>query len=97
MHDTLTMEIFSPLVNEEFNVYIGDTALSARLLEVTPLRASRDDPDHQAWSLVFQFPPQQLFDQGTYEFEHADTGRMAVFVVPIGQDENGVRYQAIFN
>jgi len=97
MHNNLTMETFSPLVNEEFNVYIGDRALPVRLLEVTPLKGSGDNQEHQAWSLVFQFPPQRLFDQGTYEFEHSDTGRLAIFVVPIGQDENGVRYQAIFN
>ena len=97
MRDTLTMETFSPLVNAEFDVHIDDNVLPVTLLEVTPLNGPGDSPDRQAWSLVFQFPPQQLFDQGTYVFEHADTGSLAIFVVPIGQDENGVRYQAIFN
>lgn len=97
MHDTLTMDAFSQLVNEEFSVYLRDTVLAATLLEVTPLTSSSSNLERQAWSMVFQFPPEQLFDQGTYEFEHANTGRLAIFIVPIGHDEKGVRYQAIFN
>ena len=97
MHDTPTMEAFSQLLDEEFGVYLGDRVLPATLLEVAPLTGSSSSRERQAWSMVFQFPPGHLYDQGTYEFEHASTGRLAIFIVPIGQDEKGVRYQAIFN
>jgi hypothetical protein len=35
--------------------------------------------------------------QATYRLEHATLGAMDVFLVPIGQDREGVRYEAIFN
>ena len=93
----VTMDTFRSLLNEDFTVRIENVSLSAALLEVTPLSHSNESPAHQSWSLVFRFPPRHLFNQGTYEFEHPDTGRLAIFVVPIGEDEKGVRYQAIFN
>jgi len=50
----------------------------------------------QGFSLVFQTPPGEAISQGTYEFAHEGLGRMQIFVVPIGADDEGMRIQAIF-
>jgi hypothetical protein len=39
----------------------------------------------------------QYFEQGTYPIIHPDKGEIPVFLVPIGPDEFGMRYEAVFN
>lgn len=97
MSQTITMDTFLPLIEENFSVHLGDKTIPATLLEVTPLGEPEDSGERSGWSMVFQFPPHQLYNQGIYEFEHAGIGSLAIFVVPIGEDSDGVRYQAIFN
>ena len=35
--------------------------------------------------------------QRTYRMEHAEIGTFEIFLVPIGPDEKGLRYEAVFN
>lgn len=35
--------------------------------------------------------------QGTFELEHEKLGTFPLFLVPIGPDHQGFRYQAVFN
>jgi hypothetical protein len=35
--------------------------------------------------------------QGTFELEHESLGQLQIFLVPIGIDSRGIRYQAVFN
>jgi hypothetical protein len=38
-----------------------------------------------------------ILEQRTYEVEHQDMGLFALFLVPIGPDDEGMRYEAVFN
>ncbi len=35
--------------------------------------------------------------QGTFDLEHDQIGSFALFLVPIGPDAEGMRYEAVFN
>ena len=68
------------------------------LIEVKPLTpagagVAREDP----FSAVFRGGPGSPADQKIYTLENEDLGRMELFLVPIGPDEVGMRYEAIFN
>ena len=51
----------------------------------------------EAFSLVFLGPPGWILPQRTYDFEHDGLGRFPLFVTAIGMQEDGVRYEAVFN
>ena len=68
------------------------------LIEVKPLTppgagVARKDP----FSAVFRAGPASPAEQKIYILENEDLGRMELFLVPIGPDEVGMRYEAIFN
>lgn len=48
-----------------------------------------------AFRLEFTGPPQPVLPQATYPL-HGAGQTHDIFIVPIGQDEDGVRYEAIF-
>jgi len=49
------------------------------------------------FSLTFRCAEPQALVQGHYHFAHDGMGKPEFFLVPIGRDEAGVIYQAIFN
>ncbi len=61
----------------------------------------RTDPGGElsTYALVFRAPPRRAAHapQGTYRLTHAELGTLEVFLVPIGPDAGGMRYEAIFN
>ncbi|MGH8581344.1 MAG: DUF6916 family protein [Gammaproteobacteria bacterium] len=93
MLDTLTMEHWAQCLNEPFA--IGDR-LALRLVSVQPLGCSRPDAHRSAYSLVFLGPMQPLLPQRIYSLCHSRLGTLAIFLVPIGPERDGMRYEAIF-
>ncbi|MCG8428173.1 MAG: hypothetical protein MI754_12525 [Chromatiales bacterium] len=96
MTDMLTQDFFSALLNKTFDVQTTTGAVEAELIEVAAL-PNHQEQSRENWSLVFEFKTDDIYEQGTYTFQHEDDDEIAIFIVPIGQDEKGVRYQAIFN
>jgi hypothetical protein len=40
--------------------------------------------------------PHDLLPQRIYRLEHDELGALDLFLVPIGRDDSGVRYEAVF-
>ena len=49
------------------------------------------------FSLLFRGQPDSVLSQGIYRMNHADIGALELFLVPIGPDAEGMRYEAILN
>jgi hypothetical protein len=62
-----------------------------KLIEVRSIQNS------DSFSLLFVGPPENFLHQHTYKFEHKDMGAFDLFIVPVGQRDEGFVYQAIFN
>jgi hypothetical protein len=103
MLETMTYELFAPHAGETFRLYAnaGDS-LDVELIEVTPLNpitvppASQGAPRRLPFSLVFRGPREMLLPQHIYRIEHEQLGSFELFIVPIGPDQAGMRYEAIF-
>ncbi|MDQ1816884.1 hypothetical protein RBA41_26625 [Massilia sp. CCM 9210] len=54
-------------------------------------------PGHVGFSLMFRGPLQPQLEQMTYLLGTADAGTFPLFIVPVGRDQAGMQYQAIFN
>ncbi|HVS40436.1 MAG TPA: hypothetical protein VMS17_33065 [Gemmataceae bacterium] len=72
------------------------SALELELVEVTMMRGA-SDPRGRPFSLLFRGPAAPLLPQRIYAMEHERLGRLEIFIVPIGRDAAGVRYEAVFN
>ena len=89
---------FSERVGDVFRVVEPAAELELTLIEATDL--SREDapgPRRRPFSLIFRGPLRPLLVQRIWPLEHAALGRLEMFIVPIGPDEKGMRYEAVFN
>ena len=94
--DQLTHSSFAPHVGDVFRADIDSAdGVELRLVEATalPLRG----PGREPFSLVFRGPLEVPLPQGIYPLEHETLGRLELFLVPIGPDDEGLRLEAIFN
>jgi len=50
----------------------------------------------EPFALLFRGPMKPLLPQRMYEFRFDGLGPLEIFIVPVGPDELGMRYEAIF-
>lgn len=90
-----TVETFTPLVGEAFALEVEPgSKVEVRLAEAT----GRELPGapRAPFSLVFTGPAEPMLRQGSRRLEHPSLGAFDLFLVPIGRDERGVHYEAVF-
>jgi len=93
---SFTIETFAPLVREMFRIHPeGASPLDAELISAEPY-GGQAAGGRAPFSIVFRGPPQPVLSQMTYRIEHAVLGSFDLFIVPIGPDETGMRYEAVF-
>jgi hypothetical protein len=99
--DWLTYDHFARRAGERFDVAVTDgPALAMVLAEATEsTEAGGRGPDGQErrqFSLVFRGPAEPVLRQGSYGLSHQELGELELFLVPIGPDAEGMRYEAAF-
>jgi hypothetical protein len=100
--DEVTQATFAPLVGTRF--VAPASAASVVELELIqaqalPIHAGRDKqkPQRAPFALVFRGPREFVLPQRIYRLEQAGFGALEIFLVPIGPDQTGQRYEAVFN
>ena len=71
--------------------------VAVELIEVTSLARNAAPAPDRPFSLIFRGLRTPVLPQRMYLVEHERLGGHLLFLVPIGPDEHGMRYQAIFN
>ncbi len=96
----LTHADFEPHVSTPFTIHYN--AADELEVQLASVRAhgqqSESEPAGQRrpFSLLFQSTIQQYLPQGTYRIAHAALGELHLFIVPIGPNATGMRYEAVF-
>ena len=91
----LNSRIFSECLHTPFQVEIpGAEPLTIELFAVEEKNYS---PQLEQFSIMFHGPANRFLPQATYPVEHAKLGKFLLFLVPVGPDEHGMCYQAVFN
>lgn len=94
----VTYETFEPCLDQPFRIWRGDIEpLTVTLAEVTRLGVF--DPkrtDRQSFALLFLGPMEPILSQTTYVLDHEGLGALEMFLVPLGPNHRGMRYEAIF-
>ena len=96
-----TYDDFADRVGEEFRVRVPDGhSLTLVLSEVEArTQAVTAHPEGTAprqFSLIFHGPSAPQLSQGTWVLDHDEIGELALFLVPLGPDAEGPRYEAAF-
>lgn len=98
MADSLTLSTFAPLVGQKFLVMSDNPdKTELELIEANELPVRGNAPRQDSFSLVFRAAKDCGLWQGTIQLEHASIGTTDLFMAPIGEDEEGMYFQALFN
>jgi|BogFormECP03_OM2_1039629.scaffolds.fasta_scaffold24555_1 hypothetical protein len=92
MVEKVTLSDFAPHLHTRFRV-IQAADYELELAEIT------DDSNAQLeqFSLIFNGSPSSWLLQGMYRLTHPQLQECELFLVPIGPDAAGMRYQAVFS
>jgi hypothetical protein len=63
---------------------------------VTELGADPQDAPRRAFSIILRASKEIVLPQRIYRVEHAALGALDLFLVPLGPDQEGMRYEAVF-
>lgn len=94
MLDELKHGDFAGQLNTKFRVVEAEEPLEIELIEVSEPKSGGSQ---EYFSLYFQSGKDKFLPQKLYDLEHETLGRGLIFLVPIGADDKGVRYEAVFN
>jgi hypothetical protein len=93
--ESLTQESFAENLNTKFRLPgPSGEPLELELIEVTsgkPLEGT------ERFSLVFRGSLNFVLSQSTFHLEHDRLGDFDIFLVAIGREADGFRYEAVFN
>ena len=95
MLENWTRDVLAENLKTTFQVHHEQLGIvELELIEVSELKkAGRQE----AYSIQFCGPLASTLRQGMYKTEHARLGVVDLFIVPIGREEDGLRYEAVFN
>ena len=95
MLETWTQPAFAANLHTIFRVQVEpEGVVELELVEVSDLQRT---PRQEIYSIVLRGPLDQPLGQGMYQIVHANLEAGALFIVPIAREEDGYRYEAIFN
>lgn len=94
---TLTRASFEPHVGERFVMHVSPTlAIALELIAVDALPTPHD-ARRTSFALRFRAAGPGHVPQRIYRVEHPIVGALDIFLVPLGPDAVGMRYEAIFS
>lgn len=98
MSDILQVSDFAPLLNHSFPIRFADDAiLPAELIQVNEVEGF-SPVERKPFSLVFRTAQKNAYyQQAIATLEHPEKGALALFLVPLGLDGQGMRYEAVFS
>jgi hypothetical protein len=97
--EKLQLADFEPLVGQQFRIVFVERTEILTLTEATAKKHIPGSGPRAAFSLIFDGSSTDIYlPQAIYPLDHADLGRLELFLVAIGPGPRGgpCRYQAIF-
>ena len=89
-------EDFERCVSTKFRVAVeSPEPVELELVEIN--EPPIDVKGYERFSLIFRGPENYFLQQHTYPLEHEALGLQHIFLVPVGREAGGFRYEAVFN
>ena len=94
----LTEKEFSQHLNTRFQVRLDDQKIELELVEVKGyLPQANEQTGMERFSVFFDGPGNAPLPQRLYSLDHEKMGKFEIFLVPISGNDQGFRYEAVFN
>lgn len=90
----LSLDEFTGREGEAFELLAGEESVALTLTKVQPLRPSGRAAG--AFVLEWRGPADRVLPQATYTLRQGED-LIEMFIVPLAQDGDGTRYEAVFN
>jgi hypothetical protein len=87
--------MFDECVHSEFEIIENSAAVC--VLELTDVVERMKTPVQETFSLMFRGPLTLFVPQGIRTLKHGKLGELDIFLVPVGKEEDGFQYEAVFN
>lgn len=98
MAAALTEKEFSQHVSTKFQLKLDGQEIELELVEVKGyLPQANEQTGMERFSVFFDGPGSIRLPQSLYSLQHERMGEFEIFLVPISGNENGFRYEAVFN
>lgn len=97
MIENLTSESFSGRIGETFRIRIDDETTIDTVLSEVAERPRSARLQRTPFSLLFHGPKDVVLPQRIYVVEHGEMGTLQIFLVTVGPDDRGMRYEAVFS
>ncbi|HEX3701816.1 MAG TPA: hypothetical protein VHU82_00705 [Vicinamibacterales bacterium] len=95
MTPDLTLSHFADCVQRSFTTADGDAELNLVLIEAS--KGIGGAPGgREPFALLFRGPASPRLRQATYAVVHPTLGSLPIFLVPVGEDADGMLYEAVF-
>ena len=96
--DFLKYADFIPYQNQVFTIdFTTEVSLPAELIGVKESE-TYSPVDRKPFTLMFRTPQKsEYYEQAICILHHPDKGKIPVFLVPLGPDQEGMRYEAVFS
>ena len=95
MMDQVTWEVFADQLNQTFRIRGEFGQMESTLIECKKL-VQHDEEGRVPFSIVLRGPMEPFLEQQIYEVSHEKIGEMEIFLVPLGPDKTGMKYEAVF-
>ncbi len=98
MNEILQLSDFAPFIDHEFQIsFTPELSLAAILVQAIEFD-SYTPANRKPFSLIFRTEQKnEYFAQAIRILHHPQKGEISVFLVPLGPDQLGMRYEAIFS
>ena len=91
----LTKSMFQENMNTRFQ--LTAPGLEQYALDLVELADGYANARQEQFSLMFRGSGERILPQQIYSMKHEAIGDLDLFLVPVGRDERGVTYEAVFN
>ncbi len=94
MSEQLNYEDFCELRNTDFFIVGSEPEFSLTLFEISEHLIG---PQTASFALLFKGPADRFLEQNNYDLQNEKLGDCSLFLVPVGREEDGFIYEALFN
>ncbi len=91
----LTKTMFEQNLHTRF--WLLDESANSHPMDLIELANAQSTPRQEQFSLRFRGDRDPIFPQRIYPMKHDSIGDFDLFLVPIGRDDTGTYYEAVFN
>jgi hypothetical protein len=91
------LERFRSHIGDQFEVLVPKVPWQLQLVEADPMPDQGGVQDDDGISLIFKAPVDCTISQGSVALDHEQIGWTVLYMNPIGQDDDGQYFEAMFN